>query len=406
MTHLTDRDRHAYEANIWKGYLLHFLINFQLWWAIWVLYLRDMRGFSLTQITVLEALFWGTAILAEVPTGAIADRFGRKTSLALGAASTTFAVLTFGLATNYELILISYGAWAIGIAFLSGADHAMLFESLKELGREDEFQRLAGRLGAIQAFGALAGGLIGAPIAAATDLSVPILLSAAIVAPGLLVALSMREPDLPEGEMRLGYGHLLRESARTATRLPAVRTMLLLSSFVTVVSFSPQIFMQPFLSGHGVDVGLMGVLLTPVRLAAMVGALVAFAVTARVGTRGAFLLGPLVVGGAFVALGAWDSVYALASFPMIAFANSMLLPPAADYLNRRIPNNQRATVLSLRTMLVSFWAALLEPALGITADASSLRVVFWASAGLTAVLIPVAYILWLRADRREEEPPT
>ena len=41
-----------------------------------MLYLQDMRGFSLTQITVLEALFWGTAILAEVPTGAIADRFG------------------------------------------------------------------------------------------------------------------------------------------------------------------------------------------------------------------------------------------------------------------------------------------------------------------------------------------
>jgi len=81
MTTLSSQDRRAYQANVWKAYLFHFLMHFQLWWAIWVLYLRDLRGFSLTQITILDALFWGTAVLAEVPTGAIADRFGRKVAL-------------------------------------------------------------------------------------------------------------------------------------------------------------------------------------------------------------------------------------------------------------------------------------------------------------------------------------
>ncbi|MCH7511371.1 MAG: MFS transporter [Chloroflexi bacterium] len=406
MTTLSSQERRAYQANIWKSYLLHFLVHFQLWWGIWVLYLRDMRGFSLTQITVLEAIFWGTAVLAEVPTGAIADRLGRKASLALGVGCTAVAVLIFGLATSYEVVLVSYVAWAIGIAFFSGADQALLFESLKALGREDEYQQAAGRFGAIFAFGALAGGLAGAPIAAATDLSIPVLLSAAIVAPGLIVALSLREPALPKGEVRLAYSDLLRESARTAIRLPPVRAMLVLSSLVTALTFAPTVFMQPFLADHGVDVGIMGFVLTPARVMAIIGALVAYRVTARLGTGGAFMAAPLLMGAGYLLLGAWDTVFAFAAFPLIHFTNSLLMPPATDYLNRRIPNNQRATVLSLRTMLVSVWAAVLMPLLGVTADFASLRAVFWIAAGVSVVALPLALGLWRQADRREGEEAT
>ena len=404
MTELSAQDRRAYQANIWKSYALHFLMHFQLWWSIWVLYLMDMRGFSLTQIAILEALFWGTAVLADVPTGGIADRFGRRTSLALGAGFTTIAVLTFGLATNYWIVVVSYMTWALAFTFLSGAEYALLFESLKALGREGEFQQVAGRFGAVFSFAALAGGLVGAPVAAATNLSVPVLLSAAIAAPGVLVALSLREPALPEGEVRLGYRHLLRESVRTAISLPTVRYMLLLSALATAVTFGPTLFMQPFLTGHGVDVVFLGFIQTPVRIAGIVGALAAYWATTRLGTRGAFLGAPLLLGAGYLLLGAWDNVYAFAAFPLISFTSSLLMPPATDYLNRRIPSNQRATILSLRTMLISLSAALLTPGLGVVADQLSLRAVFWVSAAVVGVLLPLALALWLRADLREHEP--
>ena len=393
--------RRAYAANIWKVYLLHFLLYFQLWWSVWVLYLRDLRGFSLTQITVLDALFWGAAILAEVPTGAIADRFGRKTSLALGAGATTLAVLIFGLATNYWVVLASYAAWAVGLAFLSGAEHALLFESLKQLGREGDFQRVAGRLLAVFSFATLAGTLAGAPIAAVTDLSVPVLLSAAIAAPGVLVALSLREPPLAEGGRRLAYGSLLRESARTALRTPSIRTMLVLSSLVSAFVIGPQLFMQPFLAEHGVDTGLLGVFQTPVRVLALVGALVAYRFVAWTGMRGAFLSVSALAALAYLWLGAWDTLHAFAAFPLAALFNSLLVPAATDYLNLRIPDTLRATVLSLRTMLISLWLALLEPGLGVVADLVSLRAVFLTTAALAAVALPTALALWLRADAAE-----
>jgi len=403
MAELTDHDRRAYEANVWKSYLFHFCMHFQLWWSIWVIYLTDLRGFTLTQISTLEALFWGTAVVAEIPTGAVADRFGRKWSMALGAASMATAVLVFGLATNYWIVLASYMAWAAGIAFLSGAEHAMLFESLKAVGKEGDFQRAAGRLGAVFSFAALAGGIIGAPIAAATDLSIPVVLSAAIAVPGIAVALSMREPELPEGEVRLAYGSLLRESAATALRMPSVRSMILLAALVAGLTFGPMLFMQPFLSHHHVDVGLLGLIQTPVRVLGIIGSLAAYAVIARLGMRGAFVAAPIVFAASFALLGGWGSVYAFAAFPAIALVNALLLPPSTDYVARRVPNNQRATILSLRTMLSSLIAAALTPGLGMAADRLSLGAMFWIAGGVAAVALSAALFLWLRADLRESE---
>ncbi|MDP3767766.1 MAG: hypothetical protein Q8S13_07105, partial [Dehalococcoidia bacterium] len=206
------------------------------------------------------------------------------------------------------------------------------------------------------------------------------------------------------GEARLGYGFLLRESARTATRIPAVRSMLVLSAAITALTFGPMIFMQPFLAGHGVEVSFLGIIQSPVRLVAMAGALLAAWTTLRLGTRGAFAAAPLLIAGSYLLLGVWDSTYAFLAFPLIAGANSLLLVPATDYLNQRIPSNQRATILSLRTMLVSFGAALLEPGLGVVADTISVKAVFWVTAAVAAVLLPLALGLWIRADLGEERP--
>ncbi len=401
MTAISEQAQRAYEANIWKSYLLYFLINFQLWWSIWVLYLTDLRGLSLTQITLLDAVFLAGTVLLAVPAGAVADRFGRKVSLMIGTAAFTGAVLVFGLASSYSVILLSYVTWAFAAASLPGAQHSILFESLKALGREREFQKAAGRQGAIFSFAILAGGLAGAPIADATDLSVPVLLSAAIAAPSLLVVLSMREPPLHEGQPRLAYGRLLRESVRTARRTPTVGTMLIFSSLVATITFGSMIFMQPVLARHDVDVSLFGLLQTPARAVSIVGALIAYRVAASFGLRPLMIVTPVALFASHALLGTWDAVYAFAAFMLVALFNQMLVPVTTDYLNRRIPSNQRATILSLREMLMSLWGVLLQPSLGVVADNVSLLATFWLLAAFSGTVLLLALLLWLRADRRE-----
>ena len=70
--------RRDLEANIRKFYVYRFLENLYLWLPIWVVYLQQQRGLSLAQIGALDAPFWLVSVLAEVPTGAFADRYGRR----------------------------------------------------------------------------------------------------------------------------------------------------------------------------------------------------------------------------------------------------------------------------------------------------------------------------------------
>jgi predicted MFS family arabinose efflux permease len=396
----TDR---ALQANIWKSYVIQFLHSFQLWWPIWVLYLTDFRGFSLTQVSVLEALFWVVVVLSEVPTGAVADRFGRKVSICLGAASVTAAVLVFGIATNYWLVLASYTAWGIGITFQSGADSALVFESLKANGREADYPRVAGVGWGIFSLGTMAGMLAGAPLAAATDLSFPILVSAAIAFGTLLVGLTLREPPGDDGEERLSYRRLIAESGRTAWRLPAVRWMLLLAAVLIAASNAATVFAQPFLGKHDVAVELFGFAQAPMRVAGIVGAVAAYRIAGALGLRPTLVLSALVLAGSYVTLGAWPSVYAFGATATIVFSHSLLLPLVTDHLNRRIPSSQRATILSIRQLLTSLAIVAFQPGLGVIADRVSLEAVFFAAAAFVALTAPVALALWLAADARERD---
>ena len=96
-----------------------------------MLYLRDERGLSLAQITLLEVPLFLLIVLIEVPTGAIADRFGRKVSLMLASAILALAMFVYGIATSYPLILVSNLAWGLAFTFRSGADTALLYDSLQ-----------------------------------------------------------------------------------------------------------------------------------------------------------------------------------------------------------------------------------------------------------------------------------
>ncbi len=400
---LTEHDRRAYEQNIWKSYAFTFLHSFQLWWPIWVIYLTDERGFSLTQVSVLEALFWIVIVCAEVPTGMVADRFGRKVSLLASSAFTGVAILVFGLAANYPIVLLSYIVWGIGLTFQSGADSALVFERLKALGRERDYQRVAGLGWGLFSLGATCGLLIGAPIAAATDLSTPILLSAGITFTTLFVAASMKEPDLPHDEERLTYRTLVTESVRTAWRSRPIRAVLVLAALLLATPNVAVVFSQPFLDQHGVSLAMFGVWQAPTRLAGMVASVLAYRVSGAFGFRKTFVGAFLTLGGAYALLGGWDSVYAFVGIGIALIIMSTLLPVLADYINQRIPNNQRATILSFRQLLTSITIVAIQPAQGFIADRWSLQAMFWATAAFVFVATPLALWYWLRADRVAEK---
>jgi MFS family permease len=390
----------AYRANVWKLYAYTFVTYFQLWWPIWVIFLQDERDLSLTQIGALESVFWVGAVVLLVPAGAMADRWGRRLSLLLGSLVTAVAVFLFAV-LPFPYLIFSWLLWSLAIAMQMGKDAAFLYDTLKALGREEEYPLLYGRVWALTNVAALLATLAGAPIAAAASIQFPILVSGGILLLGAVVAFTMTEPKISETQERPRYWSLITQSTRLAANLPTVRYMILLYGVIGVASVAPIVFFQPFLTDHDVPLGQVGFYQVPVRILAIAGALAAYRAVSLWGEHRTIFLLPVLSVASYAVLGLWDSIGAAAIFPILALTVSMARPVVTAHVNRRVPSEQRATVLSLGELIYSLVLASFVPAMGAVSDQASLGAAFGMAGlfmGLTGGLLMV---LWTRAARAE-----
>lgn len=383
------------QSNIRKYYIFHFFLNFQLWFPIWVLYLTEKRGLTLGQVTLIDVPFWLSIILLQIPAAAIADRWGRKPTLIAAATAFAAAITFFGLANSFWLIMGSYMVWGIAFALLSGTESAFIYDTLKALGREHEYPKIYGRGWAIQTGAAVAGTLIGAPVAAATDLSFPIVLSGGVAACAVLAAASFREP-LREvrSSQPTAYVQIVRDAAGIVRRQSAVRYSILFFGLITVGNIAPIFFFQPFLSHHGVSTGEVGLWQTPMRIGGIVAALSAHWIILTLGERRTFYLMPAALICSYLLLAAWDSMYAQVAFPVMTFVVILSQPAVTDYLNRRVPSEQRATVLSLTSMMRSAVLIPSAPLLGLLANEGANSATFLAGGTIVAAVGLPLLVLW------------
>src|SRR5512133_646357 len=104
-----------FSANI-PGYFIYTVFKgfgFGLIAATWVIYLQQQRGFSLVQATIIDVVFWIAAALGELPTGIVADTFGRKKSLIAGAALLSASIFAWAFAPTMLLIMLAYAGLAV-----------------------------------------------------------------------------------------------------------------------------------------------------------------------------------------------------------------------------------------------------------------------------------------------------
>jgi MFS family permease len=401
-----DEERRAFAANVWKSYAYTFLMELPLTAPIWVLYLRDGRGFTLTQITLLEVPLFLLITLAEVPTGAVADRFGRKVSLLIASVMLAVAIFVYGVASSYPIILLSNLAWGLAFTFRSGADTALLYDSLKRIGRESDFAAINGRSWALRSTAMLLGLLLGAPLAAAYGYTAAITLAAIVHASAIPFALAMREPREPAAHEREPYFQTLAAGVRTVWQRPALRWLFLFSAVMTPAAVAPLLlFQQPWLAQQGVPVARIGLWQAPVQAAEIIAGLGVAWVLARVGERAAYVALPATVSLCAVALAGVDHAWIAVAFVGMALARGLQNPLVDNTINHRIESDRRATVLSVHSVARNAMMAIAWPLGGGVAEAYGLRAVFLLFGVVALGLGGVTLALWLRAAHDADAPP-
>ena len=374
------------------------MIHFLLWIPIWVVFLQA-KGLSLTQIGVLESVAWVLAAAIEVPTGAIADRWGRKASMALGTslyALAMFLILTEALSPTF---LLGYALWNTSFAFISGADTAFLYDSLKADGRADEAAKQSGRYLAITQGSQGVASVIGAAVAT-LDITLCFTIGGVSGLVATALVLTFKEPPrLEAGEAQLTFWRNLRIAVAIAARRPAVRWLLLLTAgFAIVPLVVYYVLLQPYALAVGLPIASLGFVVLGVQSAGVAASWLAHRIEGRVG------LWTLVTGGIAISIGSMWLLGALPSVPTVALVLTVALVPAlaqpllSAHLNDLIPSAQRATIISLSALLFELGLAFAMPLLLGLADAFGAPATMGISAPVYALTVIPFAVLWRFAE--------
>jgi MFS family permease len=369
-------------------------------WGINTLFLLD-AGLSATAAFTANALFTAGMVLFEVPTGVVADTWGRRTSYLLGSVTLAVSTVLYWLAWQTQA---PFWAWAVtsvllglGFTFFSGATEAWLVDALKFTGFKGNLESVFAKGQIVAGAAMLSGSVLGGLVAQWTNLGVPYLLRGLALLVTFVVAfLYMRDwgfvPKPGKHPVR-EMGQVVRGSVHYGLGNPPVRWMMLAAPFTFGVGIYAFYAMQPYLLelyGDEQAYSIAGLAAAIIAGAQIAGGMIAPQVRRLFRNRtSALLTGLLIEVSLLVLLGVstafWVAVGLLVLWGLTAAAT---LPIRQAYVNGLIPSEQRATVLSFDNLLGSSGGVVIQPALGKAADVWSYSTSYLVGAAVQLLAVP------------------
>lgn len=129
------------KKQITRLYLSSALWNLSLTGA-WVAILAA-RGYSLLEIGFAETVFHITSLLFEIPSGILADLFGRKNMLIVSTVMKIIGNIIMILSGNLFMVCAALACYATSYNFSSGSGDALAYDSLKIVGKETYYEKYA-----------------------------------------------------------------------------------------------------------------------------------------------------------------------------------------------------------------------------------------------------------------------
>lgn len=344
-------------------------------------------------------MFW--AFILEIPTGVIADKFGRKYSVALGCLMTFLSFVVYGTFPNFIAFLVAEFLAALGIALMSGASEALLYDSLKEEKNESKFKNIFGRSFSIGQIAAIISAPIGGFIASKFGLNIPMMASAIPALIAVFIIMTAKEPIIAmKGSEEKKYINIAKNGISSFIRNKNLKVLALNGILVYTGAYFLIWLYQPQLQNLGVAIIYFGFIRALFALSGMV-----FANNLQ---RTEKLFGS---SNKFFNITAFATIFSLLSiviFPSVATVVLAIIiigglgqarfTALNSYINDEIPSEQRATTLSTVSMLNRVVLIVLNPAVGFIADNSLSGAFFFVSA---LSLIALIFIPLNRLDRKK-----
>ena len=387
-----------YKRNIYLDYLHIGIRNLNVTHGIWLLYLAA-KGFSIFEIGIYEGIFHISSLSMEVPTGMVADLLSRKASRIFGIFSYLIYIALILLFENPIIIGVSFFFCGLAYTFESGSGDALVYDSLIELDEQDSFMKIQGIKEIIfqvsSSIALFVGGII-----AMRALELNFIVMVFVFVTALIPILLMKETPRNINKERKNFRQLVNEHFINSTKsvfsnkklLSLIIIGALLAAPVTTIFF----YFQNHLDGLDFSVSTIGWILGVHSVFGALGGYFAHVIERKFKEKLILYIIPIFI-IISIFLVQFDAILYI-PFALLGFMDSIFYVVLVDYINKLIPSEQRATVLSFSSLSFSVVMIVLFPIVGLVAEFSTFYIAFLA----LGVLVTLSYIYLLLTLRKHK----
>jgi MFS family permease len=335
-----------------------------------VLFYHD-NGLNMTQIFWLKSVYSIAMVITELPSGYLADSWGCRRTLLFGSIMGTLGILIYSLSSDFYSFMVAEIILGIGFSFVSGADSALLYDSLKAEGRAADYVKYEGRITSAgnfaEALAGVAGGLL-----AAISLRTPYYFQIFVAAIAIPAAFFLKEPRHFQEKVQLKMSEIF-SILKFAYREPEIRGAIMISSVTGAATLTFAWFVQPYFEHAGVPVAVFGVLWTLLNLSTGVFSMFSYRIERWLGKRNTLLFTVILLSAGFIFSALEISLAGIAILFGFYMVRGIASPVLKDYIQQYTDSKVRATILSVRNFEIRIIFAVIGPALGYLTDTFSLK---------------------------------
>ncbi len=224
--------------NIKIVYALSFLRHSWFWLGTWVFYyllFTDYAGIGLAETIMIATYF-----IMEIPSGAIADLLGKKRTLTLAFFLIVLGEISIAFAPGFAFLILAIFVASIGGSFNSGTQEAIVYDTLKETGKEGIYSKVVSNMQTLRLLGMAISGAGGGFLYAISP-NLPFLATGIAAFIGMVLTLFLKEPKVDTEKFSwANFVNQTQHGIKQLFKTPIIKrqSLLLISiSFFTVIMY-------------------------------------------------------------------------------------------------------------------------------------------------------------------------
>ncbi len=352
-------------------------------------------GITTIGIGLVSAVFLAFVVVFDIPSGIAADKWSRKSILIISAVSLAVASFIYGSSMNLTRYLLGTLFYGLYVVSTSGTYGAMIYDTLHEVGKSEDYSRINGRAFGLFLAGAgvanVASGFIAHRFSYSTDYYITIV-SCLL---NIVVMLTLYEPTFHKSLKKERMVREIHAASLTIMRLHLLRGLTVILTLLSVVEMFKLEFGQLYMLRYVSSPQTIGILWALFAFAMALGSFIAH----RFKTRLNILV--LLTCVPYLLMSFVDNSISLGLFMIQAIAGAALINQIETHVQNSTPSNVRASILSVLSTLgriVAIPASLLFGWLFL--HYGSLTGLRFTAGTLSIVLL---YWLWLNSKLSDEK---